>query len=496
MLCCVAVCLLVNMKTNDFTGENASRAPNIGKQLGSGVNSKSVRGVSEVAAQKKSIGKGDSRYWLQDGKLYADGRWRGALSCKIQVNGRRESFPLRTTNKNTAAAKAAKIYGDVAALGWEAALAKHKPDEKPAKGALTGDLIREVSALADVRPATLAGNVAAFRRIVAAIAKIDATKGRYARKGEGRAAWLAAVDSVPLAKITPVEVEAWKLAFVAARSAGDETKARAARITANTTIRSAKSLFSKRLLRLIASRLELPSPLPFDGVEFYPRQSMRYVSTMNVEAILNEASGQLATSDREAFKAFILCLFAGLRRSEADKLRWSSIDFEKGIIRIEAHAHFAPKAETSLGEVPLDDEVSAILRGLRASEPEAEYVLAGGNPKPLLKWQDYRANDTFTRLLGWLRARGVQGHKPLHTLRKEAGSLVCQQAGLFAASRFLRHADVAITAQHYAAQKDRITIGLGSLLTKQPENVITPDFKASEAAPKASRTRTARKASA
>jgi integrase len=173
-----------------------------------------------------------------------------------------------------------------------------------------------------------------------------------------------------------------------------------------------------------------------------------------------------------------------LRRSEADKLRWSSIDFERGLVRIETHAHFAAKSETSLGEVPLDAEVSAILRGLRASEPQAEYVLAGGNPKPLLKWQDYRANDTFKRLLDWLRARGVQGHKPLHTLRKEAGSLVCQKAGLFAASRFLRHADVAITAQHYAAQKDRVTIGLGSLLTSAPSNVVTAEFNAAPKMPR------------
>ena len=440
--------------------------------------------MSEADKTKKAVGKADARYWLQAGKLISDSRWGGSYSCKVQVNGRRESFPLRTANKSAAAAKAAKIYGDVSALGWEAALAKHKPDEKRTKGALAGDLIREVSALADVRPATLAGNVAAFRRIVAAIAKIDATKGRYARLGEGRSAWLAAVDAVPLAKITPADVEAWKLAFVASRSVGNETKARAARITANTTIRSAKSLFSKRLLRLIAPSLELPSPLPFDGVEFYPRQSMRYVSTMNVEAILTEASTQLAATDREAFKAFILCLFAGLRRSEADKLRWSSIDFERGLVRIETHAHFAAKSETSLGEVPLDAEVSAILRGLRASEPQAEYVLAGGNPKPLLKWQDYRANDTFKRLLDWLRARGVQGHKPLHTLRKEAGSLVCQKAGLFAASRFLRHADVAITAQHYAAQKDRVTIGLGSLLTSAPSNVVTAEFNAAPKMPR------------
>lgn len=449
------------------------------------MNQKSGSGMAVVASRGKTLGKGDSRYWLQSGKLVSDARWAGAFACRIQSQGRREFFPLRTTNKSAAAAKAAKIYGDVASLGWDAALAKHKPDEKPARGALTGDLIREASALADVRPATLASNVSALRRIVAGVMKIDTTKGRFARCGAGRAAWLAAVDAVPLAKVTPSAVEAWKLAFVTSRSANDENKARSARNTANATLRSAKSLFSKRLLRFIAPKIELPSPLPFDGVEFFPRQSMRYVSTMNVEEILAQAGSQLATTDSEAFKAFILCLFAGLRRNEADKLRWSSVDLDAGFIRIEAHEHFAPKAETSLAEIPLDGEVIAILRGMKASTPKAEYVLVGVSPKTSISWRPYRADETFARLGAWLKSQGVKSRTPLHTLRKEAGSLICQKSGLFAASRFLRHADVAITAQHYAAQKDRVTIGLGSLLTAPAGNVIEGQFAAATAKPPA-----------
>lgn len=442
------------------------------------MNQKSGSEMAVVTSRGITLGKGDSRYWQQSSKLVSDPRYAGSFGCRIQAQGRREFFPLRTSNKSAAATKAARIYTDVAALGWDAAIAKHRPDEKRTKGALTGDLIREASALADVRPATLAANVSAFRRIVASVAKIDATKGRFARCGDGRGAWLAAVDAVPLEKVTPAAVEAWKLAFVASRSANDENKARSARNTANATLRSAKSLFSKRLLRFITQRLELPSPLPFDGVEFFPRQSMRYVSTIDVKKIIAQAGTELATTDSEAFKAFILCLFAGLRRNEADKLRWSSVDLGAGFIRIEAHEHFAPKAETSLAEIPLDADVIPILRGMKAKSPKAEYVLEGVSPKTSLTWRPYRADETFARLGAWLKAQGVKSRTPLHTLRKEAGSLICQSSGLFAASRFLRHADVAITAQHYAAQKDRVTIGLGSFLTPQASNVIAAEFSA------------------
>ncbi|MDI1311075.1 hypothetical protein, partial [Prosthecobacter sp.] len=206
------------------------------------MNQKSGSEMAVVTSRGITLGKGDSRYWLQSGKLVSDPRWAGAFACRIQAQGRREFFPLRTSNKSSAAAKAARIYTDVAALGWDEALKKHKPDERHSKTATAGDLILAVQELADVRPTTLASNVNAFRRIVAAVAKIDSTKSRFAARGTGRKAWLAAVDAVPLAIITPATVEAWKLSFVAKQAAGDEIKARSARNTANATLRSAKSL--------------------------------------------------------------------------------------------------------------------------------------------------------------------------------------------------------------------------------------------------------------
>lgn len=443
----------------------------------------------------KTIGKADSRYWLQSGKLFADPRGNGALSCRIQIQGMREPFPLRTNNKAAAAAKAAKIYGDVVALGWAEALAKHKPDTaKPSKGSTVGELITAVSELSSVRPATLRGYAGALRRIVAGVEGIKANKGRFARCGGGRGAWLAAVDSVPLAKLTPDRIEAWKLGYVSSRAGRNETKTRTTRNSANTCLRQAKGLFTKRLLRLVTNRVELPSPLPFDGVDFFPRQSMRYTSTMDVGSLITAARDELALADPEAFKAFTLCLFAGLRRNEADKLRWQSVDFTAGTIRIEAQDDFAPKAETSLGDIPIDAELSILLRGLRTREPKAEYVMAASKNEPkgklraerqkALTWSRYRAADSFKRLADWLRTHGVNSRTPLHTLRKEAGSLICQQHGLFAASRFLRHADVAVTAQHYAAQKERVTVGLGAMLAKGPVNIVEADFKPAQKASK------------
>jgi hypothetical protein len=44
-------------------------------------------------------------------------------------------------------------------------------------------------------------------------------------------------------------------------------------------------------------QLSLPSPLPFDGVEFEPRQSMKYRSDFNVIDLIKQANKELAPSD-------------------------------------------------------------------------------------------------------------------------------------------------------------------------------------------------------
>jgi len=417
---------------------------------------------------------------LQPGKLDTTPKSR-FYSCRIQTQGRREPFPLRTANKSVAATRAAQIFGDVIALGWEAALAKHKPQtlEKPKAMATVGELVRAVAGVAEVRPVTMAGNAASFRRIMGDVLGIEAGgKSRFAPKGKGRTAWLEAVDRVPLSALTSDKVQAWKLAFVG-KAGNDEAAARRARNSANSILRQARSLFGKKVLRFVSQTLVLPSPLPFDGVDLFPRQSMRYAGAMDVEALLTAARAELGgvKAKREEWKAFILCLFGGLRRNEADKLRWQCVDFTTSALRIEAAGDFSPKVESALGEVPIDAEVCAILRGLRAAESKAVYVLAGEASKPGASSRHYRANATFQNLTAWLRKHGVTDRKPLHTLRKEAGSLVCQRAGLFSASRFLRHADVAITAQHYAAQKERVTVGLGSLLSESASGKVL-EFKA------------------
>ena len=59
-------------------------------------------------------------------------------------------------------------------------------------------------------------------------------------------------------------------------------------------------------------------------------------------------------------------------------------------------------------------------------------------------------------LLGWLRSKGVNSKTPLHSLRKEFGSLIYDRYGILAASEQLRHGGIEVTARHYVESCDMV----------------------------------------
>jgi integrase len=202
-------------------------------------------------------------------------------------------------------------------------------------------------------------------------------------------------------------------------------------------------------------------------VAFYERESMRYNSTLDFEALIQDAVRELP---QEQLKVFLLATMAGLRRNEIDKLQWQAFRWTAGVIRIEPTEHFTLKTADSGGDVPIDKELVALFRGWHAKATDSFVIEADGEPRTGTTYTAYRAQRHFDLLTTWLRGKGVTAIKPLHELRKEFGSQLCAKAGIYVASRMLRHADIAITAQHYLDQKERVTIGMGNLLAV-PKNV-------------------------
>lgn len=434
------------------------------KQIQSVMNKESGQ---EVA--KQNFGKTDARYWhdvifkpiyTRDGTTRCVEDW----AARIQWRGRRELFNLKTPNKTAAAAKAKEIYTTLVGAGWNAALEKFKPEMQRKAVSTVGDFLTELRGHWSGKPKTFEDYCRSFRTILSQIFGVKGGREKFDYVNGGRAAWVAKIDRIKLADVTPDRVNKWRIAFVR-KAGGNPVKQRRARITCNSLMRQAKSLFGSELLRHV--KMHKPEKLPFDGVAFYKRETMRYHSTLDFKALIQDAVRELP---QEQLKIFLLATMAGLRRNEIDKLQWQAFRWTAGVIRIEPTEHFTPKTTDSGGDVPIDKELLALFRGWHAKTTGSFVIEADAEPREGATYAHYRAQRDYDALLAWLRGKGVTAIKPLHELRKEFGSQLCAKAGIYVASRMLRHADIAITAAHYLDQKQHVTIGMGELLA-MPKNV-------------------------
>jgi hypothetical protein len=438
------------------------------------------KSVQEVSKQKRASSgrhpKTDVRYWEQvlfqptytrDGQVRKVGEW----AAKIQHLGRRETFSLAGANKANAASRAKEIYLTLRSAGWDAALGKFKPKAAPTAVSTVGDFLDEVREKASARPKTIESYCRAFRTIVADIRGIDGGTAKFDYRNGGRAAWLGKINNLKLSAITPDEVQKWKLRFVR-RAGSDPVKQRVARISVNSLMRQAKSLFSPEILKFIS--LGLPSALPFAGVGFEPRQLTRYRSSFDIKKLIAAAQEELP---QEQLKVFLLATLAGLRRNEIDKLQWPAFRWTDGVIRIEATRYFHPKSEDSVGDVEVDPELLAAFRGFHARATSGFVVESDIEPRVEATYSHYRCQPLFEALTQWLRNNGVESNMPLHTLRKEFGSQVCARHGIYAASHALRHGDIAITSQYYLDKRKSATSGLGHLLRGRGKIIKLPRLK-------------------
>jgi integrase len=379
------------------------------------------------------------------------------------------SLGLRTGNREVAARRAAELYTSFATVGVEATLARHRPKRPEAERiASVGEYLAAARSVSSVRGVTFGGYARSLRQVVAGIL--------YPSHGRETKAIRAAVEAASLEVLTPEAVQAWRLAFVA-RAQGDARREKAACVSADSILRQAASLLSKKNTRFIGD-LKLPEPLPFAGVERFKRDSSRYISRIDAGTLLRQARTQLAPRHPDAFLVVLLGLVGGLRRAEIDALTWDRIDLEGDRIIVDAEAHGRLKTPESHGAVDIDEHTVEVLRGFRA-RAASRFVIEGGRDSrssTRRTWSRYRCESTFDFVNLWLRRQGVDSPKPLHTLRKESGSLVAQQHGLFQAQQHLRHRDVSTTARFYLDRKAKAAIDTAALLKADeggPSNIIS-----------------------
>jgi integrase len=209
---------------------------------------------------------------------------------------------------------------------------------------------------------------------------------------------------------------------------------RRATASCNSFLRQARALFSKSNVLSRLKSVELPPVLPFDGVQVERRTDTKFYGCgVDPHQLLRDAVSELGLDHTEELKAFLLALVLGLRRREADLLKWQSFDFSAGTLRVMPTKWYQLKTNESAAVLPVEPEILKLFRGWRA-RAQSNFVIESARDPKVVNYQWYRCESVFEYLLGWLRGKGVQGIKPFHTLRKLSGSVLAERHGIHAAA--------------------------------------------------------------
>ena len=385
------------------------------------------------------------------------------LQVRFQIGRKQVWFPLNTGERQAAAETARDIFLSLQTNGLEKTLAKYKPKSvKPIEvpKATLGEW------LAAARPIMIGARCSPFsweryrQTIRHVAAEIAGLPDGPQRSKTLRKAWWEKVDATPLASLTNDAIKNWM------RKKVDEAVTNPASLASvkrnmNFYRRTIKSVFGSRIRKELPN-IPLPNPPPGEDLPLYDSGSFRYFSKVNILLLLTAARNALREANEEAYKVFLLALFAGLRRHEIDLLEWAHMDWGRSNILLCETELLSLKTDSSTSEVNVPDDIMLELRSFMPKSTSKFVITASGTFKLTGHRLEYRCQKVFDSLIDWMREHGVSDPRPLHMLRKEGGSLVNSEHGIFAAQQFLRHANIGTTSSHYVDKRKRYTVSLGS----------------------------------
>jgi len=287
----------------------------------------------------------------------------------------------------------------------------------------------------------------ALRWIASRAAGLEATNSKYDYVHGGLDGWRQKVEAVPLASLTSKIVNDVVTKFIMGRN-----NCPAARRTGSAMVRQAKGLWSRDLLRL----LPFDPPNPWEDVRFKAGALPKYRPEFDGSVLHRAATAELRAGNSELWKAYLLLSQVGLRRGEADRLRWKDINAAESKIAV-----VEGKTKDSVADVNVGPGLLAELNRLWTPD-SGDYVLAGFD-RTKTDQREYRALKTWDLLIAWLHAHGVTERSPLHALRKEFGSKINAQFGVHAAASALRHKGVQVATASYVDSRRTTVIDIPKL---------------------------------
>jgi integrase len=427
---------------------------------------RTVTGQTNLEGKPSRLPKTHQDYWKAKLKRrsYVDRDGSRVQIPEWQVRmfhlGKEAWFNTDTANQAGAAIKARDIYLSLISRGWESTNATYKPDPLAKAGYCTvGEFLADVAERSHLKPRTAKIYSIKFRKLIADLINVDAGEKKKTKRAKhdyhhgGRDTWLAKVEGKSMDVLSSEAISAWRNRYVA-KAGADPMKRKSAERSAASIMRAGRALFSAEVLDVL--KVKVP-PSPFIGVKLKDPGPQRYHSEINPEWLLGCADRELRQDHPQQYLALSLCLWAGLRRKEADLLLWEQIDLEQGQLYVRRTAHFEPKTEESQRMVDLAPAVVDILRSFKKG-CTSEFVLEGADPDPKATWPQYRCGCMWRSLLDWLKGKGVRQRNAVHMLRKESGSLIASSHGIEAARQHLGHRDIRTTSSHYVDKKKRVEV--------------------------------------
>ncbi len=417
----------------------------------------------------------EHRTYTRAGQMFEVAEW----SVRIHFKGVRKSFDLETANKEEAAAKARDLYLSILAKGWSVTISELSPRQMPSVEtsgdcATVGEFLAEVERTANLKTRTFRQYAQGLRQLAAEIGGVRSDASRYDYRKGGLTSWRQRVNETPLSAITPAAVADWKMARLR-RAGGDPRRKLEVNRSFNSWLRNTKSLFSEAIICKPNFRIKVPKFKVADGqrgerevywfeaVDFERPGSMKFQAPAGITYadLVTKARRELRAANPEAYKLFLLCLCAGLRRGEADVCLWTQLREDDNSIRIEANTYIEPK-HGSGGTVYVDPQLMKELLSFKGQGQDG-FVVNSPLPWKATTYIRYRCQPHWAVLTGWLESNGINARKKVHELRKLFGDAIVKQNGIFAGSAQLRHATIHMTASHYTDPRQRAALPVGNL---------------------------------
>lgn len=396
-------------------------------------------------------GKDQVDYWRSRlvKRRSASGKEVSGYCVQILSHGTRKWYNTGSSNKHEAAQRVRDFWvTQLRDHGWPEKVVSGIKDTEEPKPLTVASYLKAVEASSAIAPKTLKDYARKLRTLAAhgVLHLPTSTKGRT------HADWYATVDAVPLNDLTTEAVRNWRRKRI--RAAGtDATAVRSAHIACNSIQRSCAALFRPVIAETVG--VEIPPDCAWGHGKkerLEQTRSPRYVSRIRAPEIFRDAKIDLKSKHPDAYKVILLALGAGLRRSEIDRLQWDDIDASGCRIHVHSSESGTTKSLSSESAVHVAPDLITEL-GSRGNG----WVVCPKNNKPA---KPYRADIAMRAATAWLRGQGVSTNCPLHTLRKEFGSVICSRGDIYAASVQLRHSSIQVTRDHYLAPKSWVVMPL------------------------------------